>query len=81
MKKNYLSIAAALVVIFLIYSAVEMVTPLPFGNKPIEFEIKRGATFGQVVKELSDRGLVRDRWVIYVLGRALGVDRRIKAGY
>jgi UPF0755 protein len=81
MKKNYLSIAAALVVIFLIYSAVEMVIPLPFGNKPIEFEIKRGATFGQVVKELSDRGLVRDRWVIYVLGRALGVDRRIKAGY
>jgi len=81
MKKNYVLVAAALVLIFLIYSAVEMFIPLPFGNKPIEFEIKRGATFGQVVKELSERGLVRDRWVIYVLGRALGVDRRIKAGY
>ncbi len=81
MKKNYLIIATALLLIFLIYSTVELIIPLPFGNKPIEFEIKRGATFRQVVNELSERGLVRDRWVIYVLGRVTGMDRKIKAGY
>lgn len=81
MKKNYVVIAAALVLIFLIYSAVELIIPLPFGNKPIEFEIKRGTTFRQVVNDLAERGLVRDRWVIHVLGRVTGVDRKIKAGY
>ncbi len=81
MKKSYALIAAALLLVFLIYAAVELFIPLPFGNKPIEFEIKRGATFKQVVNSLSERGLVRDRWVIYVLGRATGVDRRIKAGF
>jgi UPF0755 protein len=81
MKKNYVAIAASLVLIFLIYSAVELIIPLPFGNKPIEFEIKRGATFRQVVNALSERGLVRDRWVIHIFGRVTGVDRKIKAGY
>ena len=73
--------AASLVLILVIYSAVELLIPLPFGNKPIEFEITRGATFRQVVNSLADRGLVRDRWVVYVLGRVTGVDRRIKAGF
>jgi len=81
MKKNYRIIAASLLFTFLVYAAVELFIPLPFGNKPIEFEIKRGATFKQVVNSLSERRLVRDRWVIYILGRATGVDRRIKAGY
>ena len=81
MKKNYAVIAASLFVIFLIYSAVELIIPLPFGNKPIEFEIKRGASFRQVVNALSERVLVRDRWVIHILGRVTGVDRKIKAGY
>ena len=81
MKKNYTIISTALLLLFLIYAAVELFIPLPFGNKPIEFEIKRGATFKQVVNSLSERRLVRDRWVVYVLGRATGVDRRIKAGY
>jgi UPF0755 protein len=81
MKKNYVMIAASLLLLFLIYVAVELFIPLPFGNKPIEFEIKRGSTFKQVVGSLSERGLVRDRWVIYLLGRASGMDRRIKAGF
>ncbi len=81
MKKNYLVIATCLLVIFLVYSAVELLIPLPFGNKPMEFEIKRGATFRQVVNDLSERGFVRDRWVIHILGRLTGADRRIKAGF
>lgn len=81
MKKNAVFIAVSLLIVFLIYNVVELLIPLPFGNKPIEFEIRQGATFGQVVKDLSEKGLLRDRWVIYLLGRATGIDRKIKAGY
>jgi UPF0755 protein len=81
MKKNYMIIAASIFLVFLIYSVVELFIPLPFGNKPIEFEIKRGSTFRQVVNDLGERGLVRDRWVVHVLGRVTGLDRKIKAGY
>ncbi len=71
----------SLLLVLVLYSAVELVIPLPFGNKPMEFEIKRGATFRQVVNDLAERGLVRDRWVIHVLGRLTGADRRIRAGF
>ncbi len=81
MKKNVVLIASSLLLVFLIYSAVELMIPLPYGNRPIEFEIKRGATFRQVVDSLAERGLVRDRWVVHVLGRITGAHRKIKAGY
>jgi UPF0755 protein len=81
MKKNYVVIAASLLLIFLIYSVAEMIIPLPFGNKPIEFEIKRGMSFRQTVETLAEKGMVRDKWVFLVLGRITGVDRKIKAGY
>jgi UPF0755 protein len=81
MKKNVLLIALSLVVVFLVYTAAELIIPLPFGNKSIEFQINRGATFREVVNALAEKGLVRDRWVIHLLGRVTGVDRKIKAGY
>ena len=67
--------------VFLVYTAAELIIPLPFGNKPIEFEIKRGTTFRQAVDSLAQKGLVRDKWIIFLLGRISGIDRKIKAGY
>jgi UPF0755 protein len=64
-----------------VYTTVELVIPLPFGNRPIEFEIKKGITFRQAVDVLSEGGMVRDKWVFLFLGRVTGVDRKIKAGY
>lgn len=81
MKRNVVLIALSIFLVFLIYSAVELLIPLPYGNRPIEFEIKRGATFRQVVDSLAERGLVRDRWVVHILGRITGAHRKIKAGY
>jgi UPF0755 protein len=81
MKKNFFLTAVSLVLLFLVYNVVELLIPLPFGNKPIEFVIDRGATFRQVVDALAEKELVRDRWVIYLLGRVTGADRKIKAGY
>ncbi|MGD0885506.1 MAG: endolytic transglycosylase MltG [Thermodesulfovibrionales bacterium] len=81
MKKNLVVIVVSLVFIFFAYSVAELFMPLPFGNKAIEFEIKRGATFRHVVEDLSQKGMVRDKWVFFLLGRITGIDRRIKAGY
>jgi len=74
-------IALSLFALALVYIAVELFVPLPFGNTSIEFEIRSGATFRQVVEDLARNGLVRDKKVFLVLGRATGIDRRIKAGY
>jgi UPF0755 protein len=81
MKKNVFIITLSLVALLVVYSAVELMIPLPFGNKAIEFEIPRGATYRQVVDALAAKGMVRDKWVFHLLGRVTGVDRKIKAGY
>jgi UPF0755 protein len=81
MKKNFVLIALCLAVVFFLYTAAELIIPLPFGNKSIEFEIKQGTSFRQVVEALAQRGMVRDKWVFLVLGRLTGIDRKIKAGY
>jgi UPF0755 protein len=81
MKKNAALITLLLLVVFFLYTVAELIIPLPFGNRSIEFEIKRGTTFRQAVEALAQRGMVRDKWVFLVLGRLTGMDRKIKAGY
>lgn len=81
MKKSLAIIALSFFILFAVYSVIELVMPLPFGNTSIEFEIRRGTPFRQVVDELAQKGLVRDKWTFLVLGRVTGIDRRIKAGY
>jgi len=81
MKKNMIAIAGAFLFVFLVYTTAELIIPLPFGNKPMEFEIKRGTIFRQVVDSLAQKGFVRDKWIIFLLGRVTGIDRKIKAGY
>lgn len=81
MKKNVVVAVLCLLLVFVAYSAVQLLTPLPFGNKAIEFEIKKGASFRQAVDSLAENGLVRDKWVFLLLGKFTGADRRTKAGY
>ena len=81
MKKNVIAIAGSFLFVFLVYAAAELIIPLPFGNKPMEFEIKRGTTFRQAVDSLAQKGFVRDKWIFFLLGRSTGIDRKIKAGY
>lgn len=80
MKKKII-IPAALFFLFSLYIAIRLFSALPLGNKPIEFEIKRGSTFRQAVEALAEKGLARDKWVILLLGKITGIDHRIKAGY
>ncbi|HXX58262.1 MAG TPA: endolytic transglycosylase MltG [Thermodesulfovibrionales bacterium] len=81
MKRNIIIMAASLLVVFLVYSALQLVMPLPFGNQSMEFEIKRGSSFKEIVEGLSEKGILRDKWVFLLLGRVTGADRKIKAGF
>lgn len=81
MKKNVAVITVSLLFIFIFYSAVELIIPLPLGNKSIEIEIKRGTPFRLVVESLAQKGLIRDKLVFLLLGRITGIDRKIKAGF
>lgn len=80
MKKTIV-ISIILFLVFSLYTAIRLLTPLPFGNKPIEFEIKKGSTFRQAVEALAENELARDKWVILLMGKITGIDHKIKAGY
>ncbi len=81
MKKNATVMLLSLLIVFAVYSFVQLIIPLPLGNQSIEFEIKRGSTFRQAVDSLAEKGMLRDKWVFLLLGRVTGADRRIKAGF
>jgi UPF0755 protein len=61
--------------------AIEFLIPLPIGNKNIEIEIPKGATFRQAVEIFSKERLIRDKILFLFIGRISGIDRKIRAGY
>lgn len=80
-KKNVVVIILSLFLVFILYIVVQLMIPLPLGNKSIELEIKRGSTFRHAVDSLAEKGMLRDKWVFLLLGRVTGADRRMKAGF
>lgn len=81
MKRNIILILAIVILLYGIYIAAEMLIPLPIGNKNMEIEIPKGATFRQAIEILSREGLIRDKNIFLFIGRISGLDRKIRAGY
>ncbi|MFN3480853.1 MAG: endolytic transglycosylase MltG [Thermodesulfovibrionales bacterium] len=81
MKKNLLIIITGIILIFSLYVIAELLIPLPFGNRAIEFEVRRGQTYREVINSLSEKGIIRDRNIFLIIGRLTGLDKKIKAGY
>lgn len=81
MKRNIIFILAGVLLLCLTYFAIELLLPLPIGNKNIEVEIPKGATFRQAVEIFSKERLMRDKNLFLFIGRVSGLDRRIRAGY
>ncbi|MFN3396753.1 MAG: endolytic transglycosylase MltG, partial [Thermodesulfovibrionales bacterium] len=81
MKKNLIIIITGIIFIFVFYLLAEFMLPLPFGNKAIEFEVKKGQTYREVINSLSEKGMIRDRNIFLIIGRLTGLDKKIKAGY
>lgn len=81
MKKNIIIACAGIALTFAVYIAVQIFSPLPVGNKTIEIQIPKGATFRQAVEIFSREGIIRDNNFFLLIGRITGLDRRIRAGY
>lgn len=64
-----------------VHITVELLTPLPIGNKNIEIEIPKGTIFRQAVEILSKENLIRDKNLFIFIGRISGLDKKIRAGY
>ena len=65
----------------LLYVAVQLLLPLPVGNKNIEVGIPKGATFRQAVEIFSKEKIIRNKTLFLIIGRITGIDRKIRAGY
>ncbi|HMK50292.1 MAG TPA: endolytic transglycosylase MltG [Thermodesulfovibrionales bacterium] len=80
MKKN-VRIIAGLLLLCVLYVAVQLFLPLPIGNKNIEVQIPKGSTFRQAADVFASEHLLRNKILFLVIGRLTGIDRRIRAGY
>jgi UPF0755 protein len=81
MKRTKVFILAGILFVACAYFFLQLLVPLPTGNKTIEVEIPKGTTFRQALDIFSREGLLRDKNVLLILGKLGGIDRRIRAGY
>ena len=81
MVRNALVVLAGFLLMVIAYAAFEMFVPVRSGNKNIEVEIPRGATFRQAADVLWKERLIRDKKIFLALGRLTGADRKIRAGF
>jgi UPF0755 protein len=81
MNRNIIYTGAGIILFSLFYAAVQLFTPLPIGNKNIEIEIPRGATFRQAAEIFKEEHIIRNKTFFLVVGRLTGTDRKIRAGY
>ncbi len=54
--------------------------PVTPPQTPYKLTVGPNRTLGQVARNLSEEGVIRNRQVMILLARAQGIDRRIKAG-
>lgn len=81
MKKPLTFAALGILLCIVLYIAIQLLTPLPVGNRHIEVEIPKGATFKEAVEIFSQEHLIRDKNLFLFIGRVSRIDRKIRAGF
>jgi UPF0755 protein len=81
MKRTNIFLIAAIIFVVCSYFFIQLLVPLPTGNKSIEILIPEGTSFRQALDIFAQEGLVRDKNILLLLGRMSGIDRRTRAGY
>jgi UPF0755 protein len=81
MKKNIIHIIAGILITCFTYVLIQLLMPLPVGNKNIEIQIPKGSTFRQAVEIFSHERIIRDKNLFLLIGRISRIDRKIRAGY
>lgn len=81
MKRRVIFTFSFITAFCVLYVALQLLGPLPVGNKNIEVAIPKGATFREAVEIFSKEKLVRNKTLFLIIGRITGIDRKIRAGY
>jgi UPF0755 protein len=81
MKNNIKLIAIAIFFLFLAYIGIQLFVPSNIGSKQIEIEIPEGSTYKQAIYILAKNNLIRDRNLFILLGKIVGIDKKVRAGY
>ena len=79
-KKSVIISLTLSVITFVIYSALNIFIPLTV-KEPLEVHVKKGMTFSDILQTLYEKGLLRDKNVILLIGRITRIDRKIKTGF
>ena len=81
MRKSTRNVLVAIFFIFPVYILIQLFVPVYDSPNPIEIEIPQGATYNRAVDILAENKLIRDKFLFRTLGKVLGVDRKVRAGY
>lgn len=78
-NRNFL--ISSLVLSCFLYVICQLLIPISLNSQIIEVEILKGMSFREALSILNDKGLVRDKSLMLILGRLTGLDKKLKAGY
>ncbi len=81
MKKLFVPVFVGIFLAISLYIILQLLIPLPAGNKNVEVEIPKGTTFRQVAEIFSHEHLISDKNLFLFIGRISRIDRKIRAGY
>lgn len=74
----FVLVLAALVALYIAFQLYVPVNP----KKPVdEFRVAEGMSFTQAVTMLEQKGLIRGKVLLKIIGRLTGADRRMKPGF
>lgn len=79
--KSILLIAGAILVLLAGYLGFQLFTPVTLAEKELEVEIPQGSSFRQALSILSSHQLIGDATLFLFVGKMMGVDKRIRAGF
>ncbi|HEB75111.1 MAG TPA: endolytic transglycosylase MltG [Nitrospirae bacterium] len=65
---------------FVIHASLNLLRPLGL-ERPVSVHVRKGTTFAETLDLLDKRGLLRDKGIVLVLGKATRIDRKIKSGF
>jgi UPF0755 protein len=81
MRRSTKIALAAAVLIFPLYILIQFFVPAYDSPTPIEVEIPAGTSYAKAVDILADNKLIRDKFLFHTLGRLVGLDTKLRAGY
>jgi UPF0755 protein len=81
MKKPFILTCAGILIAVSLYIGTQLLMPLPVGNKHVEIEVPKGATFRQVAEIFSQQRIISDKNLFLFIGRVSRIDRKIRAGF